>query len=229
MPLKQFNNNFEGINLIFCKNSEEMYLFIKDLFLKYPHFNKISFKIKKLNDAKSISIDNPKKFKYKNSIILADISLLITKNNGLSHNNIIKFNTPIFIFSTNKTITNNLITSNINRIIFSGEVLNKSKMDIGKYKYKNFYNLTDNFKTWIVLNNGKMEKLINFKNIDKYGVAQCLKNNKKNNENNNEINNENNNEKTNIILFNENNSTEYYLDNPIFYENKNEDELFVFF
>lgn len=214
--LNEFDNNFTGTNMVFCENINEKRDFIKTIYNKYNKYNIIVYKSKSklFKNERNIIVDNAKRIKYKNSIIFMDLELYLKEHNGLSKNNINKFKTPVFILSQKKLHFDNDMLLNSDRVIISGKVLKRLKLSINKYKYSDLAYLTDNFNDWIIYDYKKddlyLYELDNSVILNDIFISVDSK-------------------FANNIL-NENSYLEYSLDNPIIYENyENQHELWVGF
>lgn len=199
--IKSYEDDYNGINIIFCKNTEEQYSFMESMNNLYPERSHIIFKTKSLNNKKTILVEKPKKLKYKNCMIFMDMSSYKKQNNGLSINNIKKFKTPVFIFSKNNKISKKDIKTTCKRLIISSLVLQKSSITIDNYNSNDLINLTNNFSSWIVYDNYKhsifsLEIYKNYHNTDDKIFTQDKK----------------------VFKLKEENYIEYYLDNPITFE-----------
>ena len=214
IDLLEFNNKFNGINIIICKNNIEKSNFIKSIYTNYLNFFKIYYQMKLINNnnnnnKKDIIINHSKKLKYKNSLIFMDMSVFLKNKNGLSIKKINTFKTPIFIFSINIVSQKNILSlldnycKKSDRIIFSGSILNRTKITIEDYTIKDLAFFTNNFKNWLIYNYNHNTLYKYY--VDNYFYISLKQNNK---------------------LLNKNN-LEYILDNPILYKTQEDFIIFI--
>jgi len=138
-------------------------------------------------------------------MIFMDISMFNKQSNGLSYNNIKKFKTPVFIFSKVKTVSQHDFTMNIpnncKRIIISNSLFKKSNLQISNYKKSDLIKIRNNFNDWIIFDKVKhsiftleIYKKDSFKNTN-YTKNEIV-----------------------MKSLTEENYIEYYLDNPLIYD-----------
>lgn len=195
--LLYFQNDFSKINLVLCDYTE------KNKFIKYisnlPNYKNYLSILYKLEQ----NINDKQKIKYKNTLIFTNFQ----DKKLLSFQTIGKFKTPTFLLNVplkdlNSTIFK-IIEKNGNIIISPN--LQKKMTDLNFYFFKkNDINNIINKNYWIIYHNNTSYKF-NLNYFTNYQLKKC---------------------KVKNFNMSEDDITEFFIENPIFYENQYETPVF---
>ena len=172
LNVNYFNNDFSGINIIYC-NENEKTDFVNYICNKYPEHHYISYMSRSFHTKNEIMAKNKRKVKYIKSIIFADINTYSVFMKGMTPQNVDTHKTPVFFFSNNIQIHKKTYS----RIFISPLSIVKYKYKINfNYEQKKYY--TDNFKSWMVIKNNTTDPIIKYTklNLKKQNLSTKIKN-----------------------------------------------------
>lgn len=195
--LLYFQNDFSKINLVLCDYTE------KNKFIKYisnlPNYKNYLSILYKLEQ----NINDKQKIKYKNTLIFTNFQ----DKKLLSFQTIGKFKTPTFLLNVPLKDLNSTIFKIIEKkgnIIVSPN-LQKKMTDLDFYFLKkNDINNIINKNYWIIYHNNTSYKF-NLNYFTNYQLKKC---------------------KVKNFNMSEDDITEFFIENPIFYENQYETPVF---